>query len=166
MLLWLFLAAQLWVKKTYRYLNVLSQVARTNASPVHLFLLPAGQLHGDAHLFIEAARHTKVFRQARVAGWVVGERRGRGGLQRGHGRRLVGVGHVFSISAGQRERQGLLDRPEDRKMKKSCQVLLNNRKSIIRIASLQIFIKGWMKFCSQERIEEEKTNHRTLITHS
>ena len=84
------------------------------ASPVHLLLLPARQLHGDTQLLIETRRHTEVSRQPRVGRRTVGERGVGAWVQRGDGGGLAGVGRVVSLSVGQRDGQRLLDRPESR----------------------------------------------------
>lgn len=83
-------------------------------SPVHFLLLPTGQLHGDAQLLVEAGRHAEVSRQLRVVHGAVGQQGVPGVLYRGDGGGLAGVSHVLRLSAGQRDRQRLLDGPENR----------------------------------------------------
>lgn len=54
-------------------------------------------------------------RQPRVGHRAVGERGVGGGVHRRDGGGLAGVGRVLSLSGGQRDGQGLLDRPEKKK---------------------------------------------------
>lgn len=86
-------------------------LATPPTSPVHLLLLPTRQLHGDAQLLVETRRHAEVSRQPRVNHCAVWERGVGRGLRRGDGGRLTEVGHVFSLSVGQWDGQGLLNCP-------------------------------------------------------
>lgn len=89
----------------------------TQPSPVNLLLLPAGQLHGEPQLLVEGGHYAEATGKPRIGGRAVGERRVRGGVQRGHGGGQAGVSRVFSPSAGQRDGEGLLDRPEMKQQK-------------------------------------------------
>lgn len=83
-------------------------------SPVNLLLLPARQLHGHSKLLIKTARHAEGSRQLGVDLRPEGQRGVGGGVQRGHRGGLAEVGQVLALPAGQRDGQGLLDRPETR----------------------------------------------------
>lgn len=93
--------------------------------PVNLLLLPARQLHGELQLLVEAGRHAEGTGKPRVGGGAVGERRVGGRVLRGHGGGQAGVGRVFSLSAGQRDGERLLDRPERRQKKLSKAVVFS-----------------------------------------
>lgn len=83
----------------------------SSTSPVCLLLLLARQLHGETQLLVKAACHTKMSRQPWICSGVVGEWVTGSRVQRGDGSGLARVGRVVSLSAGEWDGQGLLNRP-------------------------------------------------------